>query len=183
MFVLVAGRSWYRVKGRPRLREEGERRSGFTRRWLSEDVYLKRPISLLSPKLEMNKSSAQFTQPDGLISSGDPDCPNRLRRYYVYLGLQMGFHVCFHWERGSCSASQTWTGDFSNNGRSESETESKNKNLIPDVYRRIQSEMNITGWVDHFLFWLCDRRTGMFVSVGSNYIHFLTVCNMWLCTF
>lgn len=43
-----------------------------------KDVYIKKPISLLSPKLEMNKSLVQFTPTDGLISSGDPDCPNRL---------------------------------------------------------------------------------------------------------
>lgn len=57
-----------------------------------KDVYLKRPISHLSPKLEMNKSSVQFTPTDGLISNGDPDYPNRLECYYVYFSLHMGFH-------------------------------------------------------------------------------------------
>lgn len=59
-----------------------ERRSGekvwFHMQVAVKDVYPKRPVSLLSPKLEMNKSLVQFTPTDGLISSGGPVYPNRL---------------------------------------------------------------------------------------------------------
>lgn len=66
-----------------------------------KDVYLKRPISLLSPKLEMNKSSAEFTQSDSPISSGDPGYPNRLRvmstssSYGISLLLSLGQRELF----------------------------------------------------------------------------------------
>lgn len=66
------------IKGTEERRRRGEK-VWFHMQVAVKDVYLKRPISLLSPKLEMNKSLAEFTPADGLISCGDPDYPNRLR--------------------------------------------------------------------------------------------------------
>ncbi len=65
------------IKGTEERKRKGEK-VWFHMQVAVKDVYLKRPISLLSPKLEMNKSSVQFTPADGLISSGDSDYRNRL---------------------------------------------------------------------------------------------------------
>lgn len=66
------------IKGTEERRRRGEK-VWFHMQVAVKDVYLKGPISLLSPKLERNKSLVQFTRADGPISSGDPDYPNRLR--------------------------------------------------------------------------------------------------------
>ena len=65
------------IKGTEERRRRGEK-VWFHMQVAVKDVYLKGPISPLPPKLEMNKSLAQFTWADGPISSGDPDYPNRL---------------------------------------------------------------------------------------------------------
>lgn len=72
-----------------------------------KDVYLKRPISLLSPKLEMNKSSVQFTQTDSPISSGDPDYPNRPRVIMSTSVPIWDFTLAFIGTEKSSFASQT----------------------------------------------------------------------------
>lgn len=88
--------------------EEGQRRGEkvwFHMQVAVKDVYPKRPISPLSPKLELNKSSAQCDRQSHI--KWRPWLSKQTPCYYVYLCHHMGFHSCFHWGWEDCSASQT----------------------------------------------------------------------------
>lgn len=111
----------------------------------------------------MNKSSARFTQPDvGLISSGDPDYPNRLRVTVSTSVFRWDFMFALIGDWEKCSASQTLTKYFSPRDVKSRRPESKSKKTF--IFPQ-------TRWVDHFLFEFRNgsqnnsRLTGMLISM------------------